>query len=280
MKKEKFFRNCPDCKKELFYTNKGNRTAAEKRGSVCRQCDDKARSLRMKGDGNPFYGKRHSKAILEQIQKNTDRSIFKTKEFKEKMSKVTSGKNNPMYGKTVYGVWLEKYGKEEADRRDSISREKHSKASSGKNNPMYGKPSPQGSGNGWSGWYKGWFFRSIRELSYMVNIIEANNLKWRSAETKDLAIRYVSYDGNERTYRADFLIDEKELVEVKPKKLFDTPKNVLKKEAAIKFCKSNNYTYSIVDVEPLDIDDMISLYDTKQIKFTKKYEEKYKQFIK
>ena len=38
-------------------------------------------------------------------------------------------------------------------------RNKISLASSGENNHMFGKPSPQGSGNGWSGWYKSWFFK-------------------------------------------------------------------------------------------------------------------------
>ena len=30
-----------------------------------------------------------------------------------------NGENNPMYGKSIYDVWLEKYGKEEADRKHS-----------------------------------------------------------------------------------------------------------------------------------------------------------------
>ncbi|MBR4316812.1 MAG: hypothetical protein IKP65_07630 [Alphaproteobacteria bacterium] len=41
-------------------------------------------------------------------------------------------------------------------------KKKYSEKSKGKNNPMYGKPAPKGSGNGVSGWYKGWFFRSLR----------------------------------------------------------------------------------------------------------------------
>jgi hypothetical protein len=38
---------------------------------------------------------------------------------------------------------------------------------------MYGKPSPNGSGNGW-------YFISLHELSYMVNVIERFKLKWNS----------------------------------------------------------------------------------------------------
>ncbi len=296
MQKELFFRDCPKCKKRLRYTNKRNRNAAIKKNSICGSCAAQVTQNRpdvkekraiysiylkeaMIGKGNPFFGRKHSKDTIAKIQKNRDKRTFKTKEFKDKMSKVTSGRNNPMYGRTYYDVWVEKYGKEEADKKMAILSKKKSLQTSGKNNPMYGKPSPQGSGNGWSGWYKDWFFRSIKELSYMINVIEVGDLKWRTAETNDLAIKYISHDGNERTYRADFLIDEKTLVEVKPKKLMETPLNVRKKEAAVKFCKKNNYEYSITDVKLLDINDMVSLYDNKQIKFTKRYEEKYKKFI-
>lgn len=40
-----------------------------------------------------------------------------TKERRQRHKEINSGVNNPMYGKTIYGVWLEKYGKEEAERR-------------------------------------------------------------------------------------------------------------------------------------------------------------------
>lgn len=40
-----------------------------------------------------------------------------TPEMKEQMSKNNSGKNNPMYGRSSYEVWIEKYGIEEANKR-------------------------------------------------------------------------------------------------------------------------------------------------------------------
>jgi hypothetical protein len=68
-------------------------------------------------------------------------------------------------------TYEELYGKEKANKmKNNLSI-----LNSGSKNKMYGKPSPQGSGNGWSGWYKGWYFRSLIELSYMVNVIEK---KW------------------------------------------------------------------------------------------------------
>jgi hypothetical protein len=49
--------------------------------------------------------------------KDRDYSIYKSDDFKQKISKSTSGKNNPMFGKSVYSVWIEKYGKEIADNK-------------------------------------------------------------------------------------------------------------------------------------------------------------------
>ena len=44
-----------------------------------------------------------------------------------------------MFGKTNYEIWLEKYGKEEADRRMANQRIKMSEKFFGENNPFYGK---------------------------------------------------------------------------------------------------------------------------------------------
>ncbi|HUS51721.1 MAG TPA: NUMOD3 domain-containing DNA-binding protein, partial [Candidatus Paceibacterota bacterium] len=202
---KKYFRKCPLCKKELRYTNKKNRNTANKKCLLCSSCSHKKAHkrpeviLKMKkvgamlkvkysGEGNPFYGKKHSKETKNKLKK-VDKSYTQTDEFKKKC--VKKGINNGMYGKSVYNIWVEKYGKEIADNNQRVLNRKRSINASGKKNSMYVKPTPQGSGNGWSGWYKGWFFRSLRELSYMIKEIETKNKKWRTAETKDLKIKYV-----------------------------------------------------------------------------------------
>ena len=144
------------------------------------------------------------------ITEGRDYSKYKTKEFRDKISKLNKGSNNPMYGKSFYDVWLKKYGKEVADQKMTEYRQKQSELNSGENNNMYGKPSPNGSGNGWSGWYNGWFFRSIRELSYMIKVIERYNLKWESGETNKWKIQYKDYDGLIRNYFPDFIIKSKD----------------------------------------------------------------------
>ncbi len=279
-----FVRNCPECGMELTYTNVKNRNSAEKFGKICRSCRFKEVNSRPGigrariasrrsyiGDQNPFFGKIHSEDTKEKLR-TVDRSYTQTDKFRKASARV--GSKNGMYGRSFYNVWMEKYGKEEADRKLVKWLEVQSKNSSGKNNPMFGKPSPRGSGNGWGGWYKNWYFRSLRELSYVIRVLEKTGQKWKSAENNEFSIPYVNYDGTPRTYRPDFIVNGKILVEVKPKRLMETPTNLLKKEAAIQFCKDNAFEFKMVDVKLLETDQFVSLYREGKVKFNKKYKER------
>jgi hypothetical protein len=291
----KFIRNCPVCNKELIYSNKYSFQSAEIKKSKCRSCGikqtiteerQKQMSNRVKGENNPmygmygnlnpFFGKKHTEESKKKIFENRDMSVYSTDDFKEKMSKVTKGKNNPMFGRSVYSVWIEKHGKEIANEKMIKLKVKQSLNSSGEKNPMYGKPSPVGSGNGWSGWYKGWFFRSLKELSYMINVIERFNLNWESAETKELTIEYFDFRNNQRTYTADFLIEGRYLVEVKPKNLWKSDLVKRKQNSALVFCEKNNLKYKIRDIQNLDTDTIINLYENGVLRFTDRYDKKFK----
>jgi len=146
---------------------------------------------------------------------------------------------------------------------------------------MYGKPSPEKSGNGCSGWYKGWHFRSILELSYMINVIERFNLQWESGELKKHAIKYKDYKNNDRNYFPDFIINDKYVVEVKPKKLWNTPLVSCKTKYAKKYCKKNGLKYKITCCTKITQEELISLYKNKLIKLNnKKYLKVLKKHIK
>ena len=139
--------------------------------------------------------------------------------------------NKSNKGKTFEEI----YGKEKA----AELKEKLSERFSGENNPMFGKPSPKGSGNGWSGWYKNFYFRSLLELSFLIR--EQRELK--SAES--IKIPYIDFDGTARTYHPDFIC-ENTLIEIKPKKLLGTATNKLKFEAGKKFCENNDFQFKIL----------------------------------
>lgn len=285
-----FTRECPVCKKILEYTNVKNRNQAEKKKQICMSCRQKEICSRPElrkrrseffknkyiGSGNPFYGKHHSNETKQKISK-TKKGCKQSDEFKKKISNVTSGEKNPMYGRSVFSVWVEKYGEEEATKRQLEYIGKLSKRFSGKNNPMYGKPSPHGSGGGWSGWYKEWYFRSLRELSYMINVIEKKGYKWSNGEK--ISIKYTDYNNKQRTYRPDFLLNDRILIEIKPKELMETLSNKLKKEAAFKYCEENNLEYRMIDVKILDTSKIIELFKNGIIKFTKKYDERIRNEI-
>ncbi len=279
-----FIRCCPICNIELTYVNVKNRNRAEKSKTICRCCRSKevnsrpgigkARIVNRRGyvgEQNPFFGKHHKQETKEKLSL-VDRSYTQTDEFRKKSARP--GTKNGMYGKSFYDVWKEKFGEKEAGRKFSEWLKVQSKNSSGKNNAMYGKPAPRGSGGGWGGWYKGWYFRSLRELSYVIRVLEKNNHKWKSAECKEFAIPYINYDGIPRTYRPDFLVDSRTLVEIKPKQLMEIPSNVLKKKAAVAFCKDKGFEFKMIDVQLLDIEQIIHLFEKGSIKFNKKYQER------
>lgn len=226
-----------------------------KHSDLCHSCLQKGKHDHNK-EKNPFYGKQHSKRTKEKL-KNVDRSYTQTQSFKDKSKR--DGKKNGMYGKSLYDLWIEKYGKEEADKKHKELCKKRSQNAKGKRNPMYNKPSPISSGNGISGWYKDWFFRSLRELSYVINILEKKGYKWESAER--IRIPYVDHTGKHRTYSPDFLVENSILVEIKPKRLKKLWTNKIKRKAARTFCKENGYTYQIIDINRnrLSIDDVITL---------------------
>ena len=263
-------RKCSNCGESIYYKKLCDFNRAEKNKTKCKRC------CRL-GVLNPFFGKKHTEDTIKNFSEKRieNNHIYQTEEFRKKQSINTSGENNPMYGKCVYDRWLEKYGKEIADEKNNNMKIKLSEKRSGENNPMYGKPSPIGSGNGWSGWYKNYYFRSLTELSFILNVIERFGFTFESGEKKKYKIQYLEND-IKRSYFPDFVLNNKYIVECKPKKLQELKTNILKKESAIKFCEKNGYIYKIIDVLfSLDFEKIKTLYENGDIIFTEKSKMKY-----
>jgi len=274
-------RNCPECNIELFYSDEISVKNANKKKSLCKPCSKK-------GEKNSFFGKKHTQESLIKRSNSLETSdswkkfieYKKSEEYRGNLSKSMSGENNPAFNRgKLIDIWAKKYGIEEAEIRHKNWIDKLSNSFTGEKNHMYGKPSPVGSGNGWSGWYNGWYFRSLRELSYMITEIEDKNLKWENGELKKYKISYIDWDGKNRNYFPDFVVENKYMIECKPNNLINSKSVICKKEAAEKFCNTNNLEYIIVEPKILSKEEIENLYYSGKIKFLPKYEEKFLKYI-
>jgi hypothetical protein len=289
-------RNCPTCGCVIKYKNRYNLKNAEDKKNNCKSCGikkimtndylkkmsdrvrgDKNPMYGKNGDKNPFYGKKHTEETINKL-KNRDTSPYKTQEFRDKIASLNQGDKNPMYGKSFYDMWVKKYGEEIAIEKLKLFKQKISKSNSGENNPMYGKPAPKKSGNGWSGWYNGWFFRSLIELTYMIKIIERYGLSWESGESDKFKIEYIDVNNKKKNYFPDFIINNKYVVEIKPKSLVNTDKVFRKTKYAKKFCEKNNMIYKITSPPIMETKELVMLYTEGKIKFVDKYEKKFQKY--
>jgi len=268
---KRIYRFCKGCGGKVYHKNVKNRIRQENNNKLCVKCHGKIKSEKYSGEGNPFYGKKHSKSTLTFYKKiHSGKRYSKKTEFKKGHIIVNK--------KTNYEYWSHKYGTEEANKRLQKWKDKLSLANSGNKNPMYGKPSPIGSGNGWSGWYKGWYFRSLLELSYMIHVIERFNINWERAEQKKYCIPY-KINGINRNYYADFIINGKYVVECKPKKLTYSEINKAKFKSAVEYCKANNLIFKVTHCTKMSPKELVVLYKQGNIRFVEKYEKRILQLI-
>ena len=265
---------CDACSKDLSIPNGRYSMSVE---HFCSKKCFNAHKKTLVGDKNPFYGKHHTKESRDKIAKDRDYSTYKTQEFRDKMSDITKGKSNKHKGKSMYNRYIELHGDVDGQLKYNDRMEQLKLYASGENNPMFGKPSPTGSGNGWSGWYKGWYFRSVRELSYMINVIERFDIQWKTGDCSKTKIPYTDFSGTPRNYFPDFVLNDVYIIEIKPKKLWGSDLVSRKTLAAKQWCVDNGYIYKIIDPKPLALDRVRELYLAGVVKFLPRYEEKFKR---
>ena len=118
-----------------------------------------------------------------------------------------------------------------------------------------------------SGWYKGWFFRSLKELSYAL-LCEKNNVKWKGAETDEFSVFYTDLYGKRRKHYPDFFVDDHIVVEVKPKKHQKGKLVQLKATAMREFCATKGYTYMMVSPRKVSKAELTKLIEKNLVTFT------------
>ena len=192
------------------------------------------------------------------------------------MSKASSGSNNGMFGRSVYDVWLEKFGKEIAD--EKYVQWKLKCARPGEKNGMYGKASPCGAGNGWSGYFKNIYFRSLLELRYLKYLLD-NNISFKNGEKGKYKIPYQLENGTNRTYSTDYYLLEKDIfIEIKPKGLLNTKENKLKFEAAKKLLGDRHIVLTEEDIQLFPLEEMYELYLNGDLIWDKRYIERFLKY--
>lgn len=176
--------------------------------------------------------------------------------FKQKVSAATKGKNNSMYGRHDHIHGLQKYAKEKvgltleeihgvylaADVKKRISN-----SLLGSKNPMYGKINQNG-GKSIKGHYKGMFFRSLLEYSFMKHL-ESRGLSLADDVDYECFVIPYQLEGRDRTYRVDFYLPkEKKAYEVKPEYAMKTisATNRAKWSAAEKFFLEKEIEFSVI----------------------------------
>lgn len=276
-------RVCPDCSDTIEYFTHFYYDKAVAKNSSCRSCSTKGPNNPMygrNGELNPFYGKTHkAESLASMSQKRKEHfenlSTDDLKAFSEKMSEVVTARQleNPV--KSIHFYWTNLYGIEEADRRWKEFKDNLSVKMSGEGNPMYGKPSPSMAGNGYKGWYNGQFFRSLRELTFMLenpNIATAESNKWRAT--------YADWDGTSRTTIPDFVDEQNKIVyECKPKKLHESPSVLAKAMTLEAHVNSLGYSYKIVDPGVLNTETLLQLIKSNNVTLTEKSKEKLEQWL-
>lgn len=183
-----------------------------------------------------LYSKEKSDSIKSKISSamSTDNPRWSLKyRTQEEIDKAKKELGNRITNTRKGKSYSEIYGKEKADN----IKLKLSVAMSGEKNHMYGKPAPKGSGSGIDGWHKDFYFRSILELSFLLDM-HKKGFVVVNAETNNFKVNY-KVNENVKNYFPDFYLPEIDtVVEVKPSSMINEHINVLKFSSAMKKFKN------------------------------------------
>lgn len=138
---------------------------------------------------------------------------------------------------------MEKKWGVEADTKMEEFRKKLSDVAKGEKNPAYGKVYSRG-GRSIKGYYKGKFFRSLLEYSFMKHI-ESLGTSLDSLDYENFVIPWIDEQGVNRTYRPDFFdLTSKVVYEVKQS--YAVSFCELKHEAARLYLEKKGITFKVV----------------------------------
>ncbi|RTL01055.1 MAG: hypothetical protein EKK57_05690 [Proteobacteria bacterium] len=235
-----------DLKNRISNTCKINGSGKWMKGFKMSDEQKKAVSERVKGEKNPFYGKKHSSETKQRMSEN--HADF-------------SGNKNPfkkwIENEENYNQWCEAR-KAALSNRDKNSEEYKSycKEVSQRVSKLYldGKLEPYGK-NHISGHFDSIKFndRFYYQSSYELKFLEfcESSIKINQLIKSPYRIEY-EIDGRIYNYIPDFLVNNKILIEIKPESLLEFDKNPHKFKAGENFCIKNDIKFIIVTEAELE----------------------------
>lgn len=234
---------CNNIKNVKYYGHAKNRIKSPQLKYMCRSCHAKHPNniATLRTNSSKMKGKSYTELYGEDV---ANLMIGSKSEYAIKHNTSSNFPSNK-------GItWENKYGKLRADEMKANHRLKCVlKPMFGKDNYQFGKPAHKLSGKGQKGYYRGRFFRSLLELSYIVNVLEKEEIEYYNGELKKYKFKYI-FEGSERNYFCDFVTNnEKTFIEIKPKSLCRTLQNIAKFTAAEKWCTENGCEYIVVTEE-------------------------------
>ncbi len=117
------------------------------------------------------------------------------------------------------------------------------------------------------GWYKHYYFRSLNELSFIINYLEVKYKEdeWVSGEKPEHKILYDHPEGRDAYYFPDFILKGKYIFECKPKFYWNNEIVLAKKSAAEIVAENLGMKYVLVDY-PVKKEKIIEQYNLGNIR--------------
>ena len=206
------------------------------------------------GEGNTFYGKKHSKKTRKQMSDNHADFTGNKNPLVKWLEK--DPKNKEIYKKIYKKSWS-----------DRCKKDKNYKKKFGeKLSKIISKAYLDGNLNPYTNCERGWF-KSIKFKNkfYYCSSYEKQFLKFCESSDKIKALQSIPFmipysdsNGMVRNYLADFLVNQNIVIEIKPKSMLNYNHNPQKIKAGKKYCQNNGYEYKLLMEEELkDLDKIL-----------------------
>ncbi len=188
------------------------------------------------------YVKRASK---KELRENSPRCIeyWIKRGYSNEDSRVKAREFNDNSSLNSY---IERHGKEKG--RELYIRDCDRRSLPGEKNPMFGKSAPKGSGNGISGFYRDYYFRSLLEYYYM-KMMESQGITFicNDVSRKKNLDKIVIKLPSGKNYIPDFVLPEcSKIVEIKSSYNLSQKDTQEKIRSLGEFCRLNSMTCQVL----------------------------------